>query len=50
MPALLGTHHIFHVSGLRVKLDLKVVRCEGVYWIDMAQDYWPGVTQRVPGN
>jgi hypothetical protein len=25
--ALLGAHHIFHVSGLRVKVDLTLLRC-----------------------
>ena len=36
--ALLGAHHIFQVSGLRVNLDLQEVGCGGTDWIGLAQD------------
>ena len=36
--ALLEAHHIFHVSGLRVKTDLQEVGCGGTDRIDLAQD------------
>ena len=36
--ALLGAHHIFHVSGLRVKVDVQEVGRGDVDWIELAQD------------
>ena len=36
--ALLGARSILHVSGLRVKMDLYEVRCEGIDWIELGQD------------
>ena len=46
---LLGAHHIFHVSGLRVKMHLQEVGCGGTDWIDMAQDRdrWRAVVNEV---
>ena len=31
-------HHIFHVSGLRVKMDVQEVGRGNVDWIELAQD------------
>ena len=36
--ALLGTHHIFHVSRIRVKMHLQEVGCGVMDWIKLAQD------------
>ena len=38
--ALLGAHHIFRVSGLRVKMDLQemVWGAGDMDWIDLAED------------
>jgi len=37
--ALLGSHRIFHVGGLRVKMDLQEVVWGGdMDWIDLAED------------
>jgi hypothetical protein len=33
---LLGTHHIFHVSRLRIKMDLQEVGQGGTNWIILA--------------
>jgi len=35
--ALLGAHHILHVSRIRVKLDLQTVGWGGVGWMDLAE-------------
>jgi hypothetical protein len=35
--ALLGAHHLFHVSKVRVKLDLQEME-RGMHWINLAQD------------
>jgi hypothetical protein len=34
--ALLGAHHILHVSRIRVKVDLQEVGYGGKNWIDLA--------------
>jgi len=36
--ALLGAHHILHVSRIRVMVDLQEVECGGVDWTELAQD------------
>ena len=36
--ALLGAHHILHVSRERVKMDLQEVGCGSMDWIELAQD------------
>ena len=36
--ALLGAPYIYDISSLRVKMDLQEVGCEGMEWIDLAQD------------
>jgi len=36
--ALLGAHHILHISRIRVKMDLQEVGCGCVDWIELAQD------------
>ena len=36
--ALLGDHHILHVSRIKVKVDLQEVGCRGMDWTDLAQD------------
>ena len=33
--ALLGAHHIFHVSGLRVKRDFSGMELEGMDWVNL---------------
>jgi hypothetical protein len=36
--ALLGAHHILHISRIRVKINIEEIVCEGVNWIYVAQD------------
>ena len=36
--ALLGAHHILHVSRIRVKMDLQEVECGVMDWMELAQD------------
>jgi hypothetical protein len=36
--ALLRSHHILHVSGVRVKINLKETGLEGVKWSELIQD------------
>jgi hypothetical protein len=36
--ALLGAHHILHVSRVRVKMDIQEVGCGGMDWIELTQE------------
>ena len=37
-PLALLAHHIFHISRIRVKVDLQEVGCGDMDWIELARD------------
>jgi len=45
----MGAPYIYDISRLRVKMYLQEVGCEGMDWIDMAEDgnWWRGLVNVV---